>query len=255
MVTFQQCLILADYDGIVDLSILGMHDKTGLPVDFLEAGIAALVKPRTVRNIKTPIPGRLVPLEGRDFGWRIVEYAKYSLDMFEQMAQRLWTQQQYQYQKNKKKPPSKTPARKRGRPPSVKAIMKAEGFIYAHPRCVPQNFAVTERVLAWAMKSKHRPDPKLYLESFKKHFKKKGARYADWELAFINWIRNHQPGGVLYTRGQRQPAKAVPADTLLSLQADLKHAEGMLVNRRNGKHKDHWLREVAKIKRQIEEVT
>ena len=262
MVTFEQFLILADYDGVVDLSFLGIHDITGVPIDILQAGVAELIKPNPHPYWDDVDCRRLEPLQhDRDFGWRITNYAKYSVDMFKLVMneqQRIYQQRQRQ---KKKRPPSERPV---GRPPSVESIMtKPDNFKFQRPRSIPDNFFVTPKVLEWAMKHKYKPDPKLYLEEFKSYFSNKGTRYIDWDVTFMNWIRNSLPGGRFYSRVAHEAKNTAlapshkpfepPKDTTLSLQAELTHAKSMIeILDKSGKNAEMWLKEVARLEKRIE---
>ena len=78
LVTFQQLLILADQDGVVDMTAAAIARRTTIPIDIITRGIAALMEPDP--ESRTPDEGgrRLVPLaDGRSWGWRIVNYVKY----------------------------------------------------------------------------------------------------------------------------------------------------------------------------------
>ncbi len=78
LVTFQQMLVLADKDGIVDMTAEAISRRTTIPLEIIETGIAELVKedPRS----RTPEEGgrRLALLSpDRDWGWRVVNYKRY----------------------------------------------------------------------------------------------------------------------------------------------------------------------------------
>lgn len=78
LVTFQQLLILADADGLVDMTINAIHRTTGIPVDILTAGIATLEAPD--QGSRTPdMEGRRIAriAEHRDWGWFLVNWDKY----------------------------------------------------------------------------------------------------------------------------------------------------------------------------------
>lgn len=78
LVAFQQLLILADQDGVVDMTIPAIVRRTTIPREIIEAGIAALMLPDPESRTPTEEGKRIVPLsEGRAWGWRIVNYAKY----------------------------------------------------------------------------------------------------------------------------------------------------------------------------------
>jgi len=78
LVTFQQLLILADADGVVDMTIAAVHRTTGIPVEILDAGIAILEAPD--HGSRTPdMEGRRIARldEHRAWGWQLVNFRKY----------------------------------------------------------------------------------------------------------------------------------------------------------------------------------
>lgn len=78
LVTFQQLLILADTEGVVDMTAVAIHRRTTVPLDIIEKGLAALMLPDP--DSRTPVEDgrRIVPVsEGRSWGWRVVNYEHY----------------------------------------------------------------------------------------------------------------------------------------------------------------------------------
>lgn len=78
MVTFQQLLILANDEGVVDMTIGAIHRTTGIPIDILTAGIAVLEAPD--HGSRTPdMEGRRISRleDHRDWGWFLVNFKKY----------------------------------------------------------------------------------------------------------------------------------------------------------------------------------
>ncbi len=78
LVTFQQLLILADQEGHVDMTASAITRRTTIPVEIIEKGITALMLPDPESRTPVEEGKRIVLLsEGRPWGWRIVNYAKY----------------------------------------------------------------------------------------------------------------------------------------------------------------------------------
>lgn len=79
MVTFQQMIVLANQDGIVDYTPASLSRRTGIPLDIIEHGIEKLEQPdpysRTMDN-----EGRRIERldEHRPWGWSIVNYEHYA---------------------------------------------------------------------------------------------------------------------------------------------------------------------------------
>lgn len=78
MVTFQQMIVLADKDGMVDMTPEAISRRTSIPLDIIELGIAELMKPDPRSRTPDEDGRRIVLLEDhRDWGWHIVNHAKY----------------------------------------------------------------------------------------------------------------------------------------------------------------------------------
>ena len=78
LVTFQQMVILADREGVVDMTSGALARRTNIPLEIIEAGIEALLKPDPKSRSEAEEGRRIVPLEDhRDWGWRLVNYEHY----------------------------------------------------------------------------------------------------------------------------------------------------------------------------------
>lgn len=78
MVTFQQMLILADSQGVVDMTPGAMARITGIPIEILMAGIAVLEAPDAGSRTPEMEGRRIARLDAhRDWGWFLVNFAKY----------------------------------------------------------------------------------------------------------------------------------------------------------------------------------
>lgn len=78
LITFQQLLILADQDGVVDMTAEAISRRTTVPLEIIQQGISELELPDP--NSRTPDEEgkRITRLSAdRDWGWHIVNYAKY----------------------------------------------------------------------------------------------------------------------------------------------------------------------------------
>lgn len=77
--TFQQFIVLANADGIVDMTPQAIAARTSFPLDLLQRGIKFLESPDPYS--RTPgDEGRRIALidpEHRPWGWRIVNHGKY----------------------------------------------------------------------------------------------------------------------------------------------------------------------------------
>ena len=78
LVTFQQFIILADSDGIVDMTAEAISRRTTLPQDIINIGITSLEQPDPESRSPDENGCRIVRLnDNRNWGWRIVNYPYY----------------------------------------------------------------------------------------------------------------------------------------------------------------------------------
>ena len=78
LVTFQQMIILADQDGVVDMTPDALSRETTIPLDIINKGIEALSLPDPESRTPDEDGRRIVLLsDGRSWGWRIVNYQHY----------------------------------------------------------------------------------------------------------------------------------------------------------------------------------
>lgn len=78
LVTFQQFIILAGPDGIVDMTPHAIHGRTGIPLDIIEEGIKHLSAPDQYSRSPHEEGRRIVLIDqARPWGWRIVNHDYY----------------------------------------------------------------------------------------------------------------------------------------------------------------------------------
>jgi hypothetical protein len=78
IVTLQQMVILADEDGIVDITPPALAAKTSIPLEIIEKGLEQLSEPDKYSRSADEDGRRIVLLdENRPWGWRIVNYQYY----------------------------------------------------------------------------------------------------------------------------------------------------------------------------------
>lgn len=78
LVTFQQLVILADADGVVDMTPEVIARRTTIPLEIVTKGLAALERPDPDSRTPDEDGRRIVRLsDTRAWGWRIVNYEKY----------------------------------------------------------------------------------------------------------------------------------------------------------------------------------
>tara|TARA_R110000868_G_scaffold77797_2_gene222559 strand:+ start:2501 stop:3271 length:771 start_codon:yes stop_codon:yes gene_type:complete len=78
LVTFQQLIILADQDGVVDMTAEAISRRTTIPLEIVRLGIAALEEPDPDSRTPDEEGRRILRLsDDRGWGWSVVNYDKY----------------------------------------------------------------------------------------------------------------------------------------------------------------------------------
>ena len=78
LVTFQQLIILADKEGVIDMTPEAISRRTTIPLEIILKGIPILESPDSESRTPAEDGRRIVKLsDTRDWGWRIVNYSHY----------------------------------------------------------------------------------------------------------------------------------------------------------------------------------
>ncbi|MGO9935134.1 MAG: hypothetical protein ACLPV8_25430 [Steroidobacteraceae bacterium] len=78
LVTFQQMLIVADRDGVVDMTAAAISRETTIPLSIIQTGIDVLERPDPDSRTPDEEGRRIVRLsDSRAWGWRITNYRLY----------------------------------------------------------------------------------------------------------------------------------------------------------------------------------
>ena len=78
IVTFQALIVLADEHGLIDISPHALAGRTSYPIEIIKAGLKVLQQSDPHSRSQDEDGKRIVPLDnGREFGWRIVNYDYY----------------------------------------------------------------------------------------------------------------------------------------------------------------------------------
>ena len=90
-VVFQDMLVLADSDGIIDMTHESIARRTNVPIDIVTRGIAELEKPDPKSRTPDQAGRRILRIDPhRDWGWKIVNYETYRA-MKEQFDRKTYT--------------------------------------------------------------------------------------------------------------------------------------------------------------------
>ncbi len=103
LVTFQQFIILADKEGVVDMTPEAISRRTTVPLEIIAAGIAALEEADPQSRTPDLEGRRIVRLsDGRDWGWSIVNHAKYRAIRSQEERREYMRKYQREYRAKKK---------------------------------------------------------------------------------------------------------------------------------------------------------
>lgn len=76
--TFMDLLVLADMDGVVDMTLDAIARRTNVPIEIVSHAIAVLMEPDVRSRSDLQEGRRLILLDShRDWGWQIVNYDHY----------------------------------------------------------------------------------------------------------------------------------------------------------------------------------
>jgi uncharacterized phage protein (TIGR02220 family) len=78
IVAFEQLIVLADVDGVVDKTPQALAARTSIPIEIFKKGLELLEAPDPHSRSPDEDGRRIIRLDpARSWGWRIVNYAKY----------------------------------------------------------------------------------------------------------------------------------------------------------------------------------
>lgn len=102
MITFQQFIVLADQDGIVDMTPPALSRRTGIPLDVIEHGIEKLLETDPYSRNEAHQGRRLLLLdEHRNWGYRITNYEHYK-NLATREEKRAYDKERYKVKKSEK---------------------------------------------------------------------------------------------------------------------------------------------------------
>lgn len=78
LITFQQMIVLCDADGMIDMTPQALSRRTGIPIEYIKAGIEILEKPDPYSRTPDQNGVRIELIDDhRPWGWHIVNHEKY----------------------------------------------------------------------------------------------------------------------------------------------------------------------------------
>lgn len=204
MVTFQQLIVLADSEGVIDYTPAALSRRTGIPLDIIEHGIKKLEQPDPYSR-SSDLEGRRISLldDHRPWGWQIVNYEHYRdlaklSEKREQSRQRKRKQREKASQDTDSKDVSHdvtqghAPSRM-SRHADVDADVDKtlpSGVGRTRASRIPDDFELTDERREVA-EAEQVPAERTFA-SFCDHWRSAGgqkARKVDWDATWRNWCR------------------------------------------------------------------
>lgn len=196
LVTFQQFLVLADADGVVDMTAGAIHRTTNIPKDIIEAGIEKLQQPDPVSRSSTEEGRRIVPIDpDRSWGWRIVNYSYYrnlasKEDKKEKDRERMAEKRKQISGVADSREPSPIVEKVAHTEAEAKAEAKAKKQKARTRATTPDEFVLTENLRQWGKENGLNENTlRKETEKFLDHHRSKGNAFKDWDGAWRNWMR------------------------------------------------------------------
>lgn len=108
---FMDFLVLADSDGVVDMTLEAIARRTNVPLDQVTEAVAAFCAPDPRSNTPDEEGRRLLPIDERKpWGWQIVNYHHYRAIRDEE-ARRDYHREYRRKEREAKRPKKKKPAK------------------------------------------------------------------------------------------------------------------------------------------------
>lgn len=111
---FMDLLVLADSDGVIDMTMEAIARRTNVPLEIVRAALSDLCAPDPASRTPLEDGRRLLPLdEGRAWGWQVVNYAHYRAIRDEESRREYWRTVKQAEREAKRKKPKKTRPKKK----------------------------------------------------------------------------------------------------------------------------------------------
>lgn len=205
LVTFQQLIVLADADGVVDVTPQAISARTTIPLHIITAGLEFLALPDPYSRTPGEDGRRIVCLdEHRPWGWQIVNYLKYKhlRDSGEVREQNRVRAQRFRDKRNGSNAVSRdvTSCHTESRHTDTDTDTGREAPPKpqrSHGSRLPSEWFPSGTLTAWALKTRPDLDLPAVVEMFKDHWLSVAGTDGtkrDWEATFRNWIRREKQG-------------------------------------------------------------
>jgi len=233
LVTFQQLIVLADKNGVVDMTAEAIARRTTIPLDVVRIGLIALEQPDKASRTPDEEGRRIMRLsETRDWGWRIVNYEKYRTLRSEE--------ERREYHRNywhsrKLKASTETQHHSTDSTESTKVVSSKQNVEVITSKekqratRLPPNFP-QESDIEWCRQKRPELDTREVSEQFRDYWTAapKGSKL-DWSATWRTWVRNTKSTGA--SNGSGKPEKWHPAR---AIHAHIKRFESETSGRLDG---------------------
>ncbi len=195
MVTFQQFIVLADNEGVVDMTPEAISRETTIPLKIITIGIEALEKPDPDSRTPDEEGRRIVKLaDNRTWGWRITNYVHYR--QLKREEDRKEYHRQYWHKRKLNKTQQLNTAQ-----PIAEAYAEAEAntdelkmeksrAVRSTAHRLGEDFILTPE--RFFVAEAENIDPDREFARFKDHWRSASgatSRKLDWDAAWRNWCR------------------------------------------------------------------
>lgn len=195
MVVFQQLIVLADKDGVVDMTPEAIQRRTNIPMEIISHGLSSLEQ-EDKRSRSAIHDGRRIILldEHRDWGWRIVNYAIYVLKASQAERNEIRKSQMREKRRAEKSQINQVCPKVSHSVPNVPHIdidIDVDKDLKAVSKARPKNaMEVTE----YAKTINFNLDGELFVDYYKAQgWKQKNGRpLKDWKAAVRTWARREK---------------------------------------------------------------
>lgn len=221
LVTFQQMIILADQDGVVDMTPDALSRETTIPLEIITKGLEALSQPDPESRTPDEEGRRIVLLsDSRSWGWRIVNYDHYRKLQTDE-ERRAYHRRYYREKRSKSATKGNLNSSQTDSTDSrqVEVEVKAKVKKNIGAKRAPKDFAITMEMYAWAESECQMLADEVQQETeiFKDHEFAKPRK--DWQAVWRNWMRR--------AAKWRNDEKAKRGDSFDAIHARTRKAAGL----------------------------
>jgi hypothetical protein len=193
IVTMQQFIVLADRDGIVDMTPPSIAAQTSIPLEIIEKGIKTLESDDPYSRTEGQNGKRLRLLNPeRPWGWEVVNYKKYSEFRTKEDRRVYMKEYMRKYRVNNCKQPL---AQLADVDVDVdvdvdKKNIQKRPFSFLIKTLIPEKIFLTEDMIHYTKCKRWTIKPEIGFEAFVSHHRAKGTKFQDWHSAFQKWVQN-----------------------------------------------------------------